>query len=69
MSKVVTFTHIPCTLFISRFNCGYEDVYLKFETLFFKSNIYFLSLKQYFSGGQSTVTFNYENQCDRPRMY
>ena len=37
--------------------------YMKVETIFFKSNIYCLSLKQYFSGGQSTVTFNYENRC------
>ena len=37
--------------------------YMKFETIFFKSNIYCLSLKQYFSGGQSRVTFNYENRC------
>ena len=38
-------------------------LYMKFETIFFKSNIYYLSLKRYFSGGQSTVTFNYENRC------
>ena len=37
--------------------------YMKFETIFFKSNIYCLCLKRYFSGGQSTVTFNYENRC------
>ena len=37
--------------------------YMKFETIFFKSNIYCLCLKRYFSGGQSKVTFNYENRC------